>query len=239
MSTTSTIYVVSGATRGIGLGLVTTLLTLKNTIVIAGARDIKQAENLDALVQSHPDSLYVVPLSSESTSDAVEAAKFAETKYGRVDVIIANAGVVTHFGPVSSTPLESFESHFNINTLGPIRLYQAFHDLLLKSSSPQYLLISTAGASLGTPVPFLVGAYGASKAAANFLTTKIHQEEPTLTISAIHPGIGNAGAIALGLEKAPQTIDESVTGILKHITEATREKSGGKFWDYTGVELVW
>lgn len=61
---------------------------------------------------------------------------------------------------------------------------------------------------------------------------------------------GNMGAKAMGMEQAPVTLDESVAGILSRVVGATREKSGGKFfnyarvksdkpWDIDSDELVW
>ena len=55
---------------------------------------------------------------------------------------------------------------------------------------------------------------------------------------AIHPGwvqtdLGNGGAQANGLPSAPYTLETSVSGIMSRIDGATREKSGGKFWNAT------
>ena len=54
--------------------------------------------------------------------------------------------------------------------------------------------------------------YGSSKAALNFLTRKIHQENGELTAFVVHPGwidtdLGNAGAEATGLVKAPDSLE--------------------------------
>ena len=56
--------------------------------------------------------------------------------------------------------------------------------------------------------------YGSSKAALNFLTRKIHQENAELTAFVVHPGwidteLGNAGAEAAGLAQAPDRLEGS------------------------------
>lgn len=44
------------------------------------------------------------------------------------------------------------------------------------------------------------------------------------------------GDRAMGMDIAPITIDESVSGILSRVVDATREKSSGKFWNYAKVK---
>jgi len=93
--------------------------------------------------------------------------------------------------------------------------------------------------------PKPVAAYGASKAALNYLTKKIHQEysKEGLIAFALSPGwaqtdMGNSGAKRSGIEQAPLSVADSVAGQLKIIDEATQEH-GGRFWSYDGQELAW
>jgi norsolorinic acid ketoreductase len=51
--------------------------------------------------------------------------------------------------------------------------------------------------------------------------------------------MGNAGAKAVGLEKAFQTVAESVTGILKTIDEGTRESAGAQLRVWDGSQFPW
>ena len=51
--------------------------------------------------------------------------------------------------------------------------------------------------------------------------------------------MGNAGAIALGMEKAITTIEDSVEGLVSQIDGATREKSSGHCVVFTGEEFAW
>ncbi|KAG9020034.1 hypothetical protein FRB95_005205 [Tulasnella sp. JGI-2019a] len=79
--------------------------------------------------------------------------------------------------------------------------------------------------------------------AANFISTKIHQENQSLVVLPIAPGwvqsdMGNDAAASLGLKEAPVMIADSVAGILKVVHGATRAESG-RFWDHEGKELVW
>jgi norsolorinic acid ketoreductase len=92
--------------------------------------------------------------------------------------------------PALQTNVKSVREMFEVNTMGPLNLIQAFFPLLEKSSKPQFLVITSSIGSIGDmekfPVPFF--GYGLSKAAANYLVRKLHFENPTLTSMAFNPG---------------------------------------------------
>ena len=87
-----TVYLITGANRGIGLGLVRKLLEDKDAVVFAGARDPSSANELKDLASASPDRLYLVKLNSGSVEDAKAVAAEIEAKAGKLDVLIANAG---------------------------------------------------------------------------------------------------------------------------------------------------
>lgn len=67
-------------------------------------------------------------------------------------------GIADYLGPVAATPLEEMRTHFEVNTLGPLVLFQQLQQLLFKSETRKFLLMSTAAGSITTPPPFPVGA---------------------------------------------------------------------------------
>ncbi|CAD0107873.1 unnamed protein product [Aureobasidium uvarum] len=76
---------------------------------------------------------------------------------------------------------EALRTHFKVNTIGPLTLFQAFLPLLLKSAKPKFVAMSTDVASLGDTdtMPLMpVTAYGASKTALNYIVKKIHFANP-------------------------------------------------------------
>lgn len=69
-------------------------------------------------------------------------------------------------------------------------------------------------------------------------------DNPSLIAFPIHPGwvqtdMGNAGAKANGLEEAPTSVEECVSGMIDKIDNATREKTSGKFMSYDGQHINW
>ncbi|KAI5474690.1 short-chain dehydrogenase/reductase SDR family protein [Pseudohyphozyma bogoriensis] len=258
MTTSDRVYLVTGANRGIGFGLVATLVTRPNTTVFAGARDPAKATELEKL-QERYHNLHIVKLTSADVEDNEAAVAEIEKKVGRLDAVIANAGISQYYGPLQTTPINEFREHWEVNALGPVVLFQAVSKLLLQSptQAPYFGIVSTGAASIGNYFPLGASAYGSSKAAVNFVAKTLHfeHEKEGLVATALHPGwvatdMGNKGANANGMASAPATVEESVTGLLKHIEGASRETKGGKFlnfsttsgenpWDFKTEELVW
>ncbi|CAF4034508.1 unnamed protein product [Adineta steineri] len=242
-----TIYFISGANRGIGLGFVQALAKRANTLIYAGVRDPSKADELQKL-NSLTKNIHIIKLESISESDAKAAAEKIEKTSGYIDVVIANAGISNYHGPIVTTPIKEIRDHYEVNVAGPVILFQALHALLIKSKSgaPKFVVISSLLGSIGELIPAPRTTYGASKAAINYVTRKIHQEheEDGIIAFPIHPGLvqtdmGNHYATSVGLDEAPVTVEESVQGQLKVIDEATREKTSGRFWDFEGKELPW
>lgn len=83
----------TGAGRGIGLALIAKLASDPSNIVFAGVRDVDLDVNhaLARLVAEKPQ-VQLIKISSSNKEDNLAAAKVIDEKFGKVDVIIANAG---------------------------------------------------------------------------------------------------------------------------------------------------
>jgi norsolorinic acid ketoreductase len=138
--------------------------------------------------------------------------------------VIANAGISEHYAPASSTSLDQVRSHFEVNSVGVLALFQAVLPLLQKSSRPMFVALSTAVASIGAMenIPVESTAYGMSKVALNYMVKRIHVENKDLISFVISPGwvqteMGQAGAAASGLEEAPVKLEDSIKGMLEKV----------------------
>ena len=65
-----------------------------------------------------------------------------------------------------------------VNTVGPLALFQAFHDLF--SDNSKFVVISSIAGQITDLTPYPVTAYGTSKAAVNYIVKKIDQENERL-----------------------------------------------------------
>lgn len=179
---------------GIGKGFVTYYLARPNTTVIAAVRDVssEQAKQLDTLSRGNGTRLIIVLLDANSATSAAQAASEIQTTHrvDHIDVVIANAGICNSSGPVLDVDERDMYAHFEVNTMGPLRLFQAMAPLLQEAMAPKFVYISTQLASIGGigQTPTLTVAYGISKAAGNYLVRKIHAENEHLIALSFDPG---------------------------------------------------
>lgn len=178
---------------GIGKALLQLYLGLPNTTVIVGIRDPghPSADDIRHLPVAANSHLIIIKIDSASSTDAQAAIDILESQHGikKIDTLIANAGIA-NWAAAAQTTVSELEDHLKINAVGPFALYSAARRLLSNSKTPKFIVISTELGSFGLmkerPLPAI--AYGASKAAVNYLVVKLHHEEPDLIALPIHPG---------------------------------------------------
>jgi NAD(P)-dependent dehydrogenase (short-subunit alcohol dehydrogenase family) len=157
-------------------------------IVFAGARN--PSPELEAIAAHHSDKVHIIKLTSGDEADNEAAVAEVQKVAGRLDVVIANAAIGMVTGPSLSTSSQAMAEHYAVNTIGPLVLFQATYPLLKASSStPKFIPISSSGGSIekraGTPgLPYL--AYGASKAALNYLARKLRADHEGLGTMLLH-----------------------------------------------------
>ena len=241
-------YLITGANRGIGKGLLEVFLARPQNTVIAAVRDVEKSTSvLKTAVKGKDSKLMVMKIDSSSDTDAAAAVAELESKHGisKIDVLVANAGLFSIIATTLKTPAKEVRAQFDVNTVAPLILIQAFFPLLEKSAEPKFFVISSTIGSMGEmetlPVPFF--GYGLSKAAVNYMVRKLHFENPNLTSMTFNPGwvqtdIGNGSAETLGMTEAPTSLKESVDTLVALFDSANREKSG-TFTSGKGETVKW
>ena len=166
-------------------------------IVIAGVRDPadESAKSLTFLPLGSGSKLLVVKVDSSSELDARMMVADLQALHGitSLDTVIANAGIGYYWATAQETSIAEMKEHYNVNSIGPLILFQATSALLAASASPKFVAISSVLGSMGAMemAPLPATAYGSSKAALNYTTRKIHFENPAFTVFAVHPGYVN------------------------------------------------
>lgn len=249
MTSTKT-YLITGANRGLGRGLLEALIQRPNTLVVAGVRNLSDptVKSLESVKTGSGSKVITVVINSNDDSSAQKAIDVLKTQHGitKLDTVIANAGISNYYGPATTTPVSEVREHFEVNAVGTIVLFQAAWPLLKLSSNPLFVALSTGIASIGDMegLPLPSTAYGMSKVAINYMVRKTHFENPELTAFVISPGwvqteMGNMGATAAGMEKAPVTLEESINGMLTKIDNATRKGTSGTFQSFDDTQFAW
>ncbi|PQE08895.1 Short-chain dehydrogenase reductase SDR protein [Rutstroemia sp. NJR-2017a BVV2] len=244
----NTIYLITGANRGIGRGIAEKYLSQPNTTIIAAVRDAQAptSKELNDLPKGQASQLIVVEIDAANEEAPALAAKELSAKHNidHIDILIANAAIGDDYSTVAEVPLATVKKHVEINAYGPLLLFQAFFPMLSKSKSPKFVAIGTPlGSITGMESrPYTTAAYGSSKAMLHWMVRKIHQENENLVAFVVDPGfvqsdMGNTGARRFGMEEAFITIEGSANFIVKTIDESTREKTSGHFPSIDGGDF--
>ncbi|KAI0628101.1 NAD-P-binding protein [Trametes polyzona] len=237
----TTTWLVTGASRGIGLELVRQLLQVPSSLVVAACRSPDTATGLHALKAAAKGSLHVVKL-DVSDFDNVRALpeKVAPILADvGLDYLVNNAGINVADTAFTLDP-ETLLNVFRVNTVAPALISQVLLPFIEKGSAKKILHISSAAGSIGyvTMIPpeyQAQASYPISKAALNMLVYKQKVERPDFTIITLCPGWVRTD---MGGEQGLLEPAESVVGILKVIMSVTREDSG-KYLRYNGEEIPW
>lgn len=206
---------VTGASNGIGLALTKKLLN-EGMNVIAVTRSGQIADF------NHPNLTIIQgDISNE------ESIKNAAEKLGnlgiKLDCLVNNAGVGLDLADEVPTA-DLMKATFATNTTGTVLFTEASLEYLAEGG--QIIFLSTAMALLRNVGPS-APAYRMSKAAINVYAVMLSQRlvSKNIRVTPLHPGWVQT---RMGGERAPVTIDQSVSGILKVITENTES---GRFWN--------
>ncbi|KAI1385915.1 aflatoxin biosynthesis ketoreductase-like protein nor-1 [Hypoxylon trugodes] len=232
---------ITGANRGIGRGMFDHYVIQPDNTLIAAVRDVEGAQGLVKVPRGQTTKVLITKIDSSSKTDPYDAVKDIEAKgVNHIDVVISSAGIAP-LNTIEDLPLEEYEHALMVNGISVMLLYKATLPLLRKAPHPaRFAFISAAGGSLNEMpnYPYPNASYGSSKALANYLVVKMGMENDWLITLCIHPGLvqtelGNAGARAFGLEKAPVTLEESSKNTAFIIDNSTKEEHSQKFFNQT------
>ncbi|KAH6868859.1 hypothetical protein BKA58DRAFT_441284 [Alternaria rosae] len=246
----STIVLITGANRGIGLGLTERFLAKPSHTVIAAVRNPEHAtaHALQDLPKGFDSQLIVVKLDACVEQDAQDAVAKLQQKHGihHLDIVIANAGISYIYPTVAEVKITDIKAHMEPNVYGVIALYQATRELLKKSArEPIFLPMGSSAGLLVNHLPITNAAYGPTKTALNWYTIRINAEDEWLNCFIIDPGhvatdMGDAASQALGMgEKAPVSVEDSCEGMMQVFAKASKKEYGGKLVVYTGEISGW
>jgi len=183
MSTSSEkkVWFITGASRGFGLEVARDALQ-RGDLVVATAR---KPETIAAALGAH-DNLYCVPLDVTDEAQAIAAADAAVARFGRIDVLLNNAGYGL-LGAVEEASAQEVECQFATNVFGVLNVTRAVLPHMRRAGKGHVINISSIG---GYAAYAGWGVYGATKFAVEGLTEALAMELAPLGIHAtvVEPG---------------------------------------------------
>jgi NAD(P)-dependent dehydrogenase (short-subunit alcohol dehydrogenase family) len=198
MTADTTVALVTGANKGIGREIAA-LLAGRGMTVLLGARDRGRGEEAAAALRAAGGEVHAVALDVTDASTVRAAAERIEERFGRLDVLVNNAGIAGNRGqPPSESELASVRAVFETHYFGVILVTNAMLPLLRRSPAPRIVNVSSGLGSLAAQsdldgplaqVPPSAG-YEPSKTALNALTVQYAKElrKDNVLVNAANPG---------------------------------------------------
>ncbi|KAF4587161.1 short-chain dehydrogenase [Ophiocordyceps camponoti-floridani] len=180
----SKVFIVTGASKGIGLAVAKHLLSQSYKVVIAA----RSEEPLRALRESHPSHVDYVAGDMTSPHMASELANRAVRSFGGIDGIILSHGVLRP-RRVDDSSMDEWKHLYDVNVFSCLAMAKAGMAELRKSKG---CLVWISSGAANKPYAAW-GAYGSSKAALNAISAHVAVEEPDVTSVSISPGRVDTG----------------------------------------------
>ncbi len=238
------VALVTGANKGIGFEIGRQLGKLGLTVVLAARDEAKVNAAADRLRGEGLDA-HGVRLDVTDPSTAEAAARWLEERFGRLDVLVNNAGISHEFGQAtrpSELDLGTLKATYETNVFGAFAVIQAFLPLLRKSAPSRIINQSSTLGSLGTlsdPGGAWYGvnllAYNSSKTALNGLTLAFAKDlaGDRISVNSVCPGwVKND----MGSDAAPRSVEQGAAIAVKLATMDSPPT--GKYLDDNG-EIPW
>lgn len=177
------VILVTGASRGIGKSIVEKIFQLEKDVVVYCVA--RSRSPLEELKQKYGDRLFFVV--GDITNDAIlkQLVGDAVKGHGKIDSLIANAGVLEPVQHVNDIVVDEWKTLYNINFFSIVSLVSIALPYL-KESNGNILFVSSDASDTYFNC---WGAYGSSKAALNHFAMTIANEEKAVKALAIAPGI--------------------------------------------------
>jgi NAD(P)-dependent dehydrogenase (short-subunit alcohol dehydrogenase family) len=176
------IWFITGASRGFGRSWASAALE-RGDSVAATARDLAA---LDDLVETYGERFLPLKLDVTDRDADFDAVRQAHEKFGRIDVVVNNAGY-GHFGMVEEITEAEARAQMETNLFGALWITQAALPFLREQGSGHILQVSSIGGISAFP---LVGMYHASKWALEGISQSLAQEIAPfgIKVTLIEPG---------------------------------------------------
>jgi NAD(P)-dependent dehydrogenase (short-subunit alcohol dehydrogenase family) len=155
--------------------------------VVAWGRSVSGLEGVRQVVEGEGGSLVTKSFDLMDKGACAEAVDWLARSYGRLDVLVNNAGAWFD-EPIAESTDEHWRHVLEVNVVAPVRLARLALPLLRRSSAPRIVNIGSKNAFRGEAG---LASYGVSKAALNALTREMAAEFAThgILVNCVAPGV--------------------------------------------------
>jgi NAD(P)-dependent dehydrogenase (short-subunit alcohol dehydrogenase family) len=234
MDIDSAVVIVTGASSGIGAATARLAAGRGAKVVLAARR----SDRIKAVADSLPDAL-AVPTDVRDPAQIVRLVDAALDRFGRVDVLVNNAGQGLHV-PVEQVRLDDLRAITELNFYAPLLAMQAVIPPMRRQGGGAIVNVSSMTSRMVLPG---VGGYSATKSALNMLSQVARRElapdgivvsivYPAVTDTEFHQSLAAGGRVGGGSwAPKPHTAEFVAEGILRVIESGEEEVLLTQGWD--------
>ena len=232
MKLDSQVAIITGAGRGIGRAIALAYARQGAKLALAARSQSELQEAVSAASELGAEAI-AVPTDVTSQEDAERLARSALDKFGRIDVLVNNAGISGPIGPLQGNDVADWINTVTVNLTGTFLVCRAVIPAMLEQAGGKIINLSGAGA---TNAWSNMSAYCSSKAAVVRLTEVLAQEldGSGITVNALGPGSVHTSMWDLMTEQAAQAGADFIHQLGLRVTSG-----GGASIDECAELAVW
>ncbi|AKF43742.1 SDR family oxidoreductase [Pseudomonas fragariae (ex Marin et al. 2024)] len=178
------VVLITGASSGIGEAAAR-LIAAKGAHVVLGARRIERLQTLAADIEAQGGSVRFRALDVTDALDMQAFADFATHAFGKIDVIINNAGVMP-LSPLAALKIAEWNQMLDVNVRGVLHGIAAVLPSMQAQGHGQIINISSIG---GLAVSPTAAVYCATKFAVRAISDGLRQETDKIRVTVVCPGV--------------------------------------------------
>lgn len=178
------VVLITGASSGIGEAAAR-LIAAKGARVVLGARRTGHLEKIVSEIRAAGGTASACALDVTQLSDMHHFVAFATERYGRVDVLINNAGVMP-LSPLASLKVDEWNRMLDVNVRGVLHGIAAVLPGMQAQGTGQVINLSSIG---GHTVSATASVYCATKFAVRAISDGLRQETDTIRVTVVCPGV--------------------------------------------------
>ena len=204
------VAIVTGGSRGIGRAIVEELLEINYSVIVTAR---SKTEDIVGLEKAYDNRVFFVPCDISSEEDRKRLSDFAQTKFGRIDLLVNNAGVAPRERKdILEISPDDFDFLMDINLKGTFFVTQELVPLLIKSENSRIVNISSMSAYTASVNR---GEYCISKAGISMITKLFAARlaEYGVSVIEIRPGIIETDMTAKVKDKYEKLIAQGITPV--------------------------
>ncbi len=188
---TGKVALITGGSRGLGL-LLARQLGERGARVMIAARDAVELDKGLQDLQSRGFDAAVCVADLRDKNDARRMVQETVNRFGQIDILINNAGVIT-VGPIDSMTVGDFEEAMDVHFWGPFHTMRAAIPHMLQQGGGRIVNISSIGGKIAVPH---LAPYCASKFALTGLSESFHAELASdgIMVTTVCPGLMRTGS---------------------------------------------